>query len=220
MKMKALAALCKKESVYFLYDRDNGNKKPQQWLGVNGALYVLPDLPYLTEAHIAALFDVAESKRGLIIPGDFPENLSGEDTCPGEGVLDPEEITITYGERIVRPYMTREGLEFINVEYMKPLADYGDYLELYERRTEGGQLYFAAKNGLVIVGLIMPVRIDEGLVDDMEKLAVQARAAFALKKERGERQITAPGQMDLAEVIDANIALTAKRHGMETGDDK
>jgi hypothetical protein len=221
MKMKALAALCKKESTYHLFDRkrDYNENKPvlQQWLGVGGALYILPDLPYLSEGHIAALFDVAESKKGLIKTGEFPESLCGEDSCPGECLLDPEEITITYGERIVRPYMTREGLEFINVEFLKPLADYGVYLELYERRTDSGQLYFAAKNGLMLVGIIMPVRIDEGLVDDMEKLAVKARAAFRLKKEREERQITAPGQMDLGELVDAHIAQTAKRHGVEAG---
>jgi len=207
MKMKALAALCKKESTYILYNRETENaEKPQQWLGVRGAIYPLPELPPLSEEHIAALFDISVSQRERCDIGidDFPDGIDGSDFCVGEKMLDPSYITIRYKERIVRPYMTRDGLEFVNDEYFKPLADVQDELEIYERRCNNGSIYFAAKIGFVLVGLIMPIRIDKELVDDMEMLAEQARVAFRLKKEREERQITAPGQMDLGELVDVD----------------
>jgi hypothetical protein len=58
-------------------------------------------------------------------------------------------------------------------------------LELFERRTEDGGVYFVAKTGLLVAGVIMPLNIvEERLVEDMETLAERCRAALALKVER------------------------------------
>ena len=227
MKLKALAALCKKEATYRILDRETEHdiNKPvlQQWLGVNGAIYPLPDLPYLTENHIANLFDVSfgqiDSGKVKIESEEFPPELDGSDYHAGEVVLDTADgITIAYGAHVVRPYVTQSGHEFVNIEYLKPVEDAGVHLEIYERRSKSGQIYLAAKVGFKVVGLIMPIKFDEGFAVEMERLAVNARAALQEEKEREERRKKALGQMDLGEVTQAYIKQVAQRHGIEAGE--
>ena len=79
-------------------------------------------------------------------------------------------------------------MEFIDNDFLTPLADVADELELYERRTADGGVYFAAKMGLMIVGVIMPLAIvEEKLVESMETLAEKCRAALNVKIERDKR---------------------------------
>lgn len=53
MKIKTLAALCKKAGVFYLYDRitDDG-EVAEQWLGNGGAVYPLHGLPYMQENNL------------------------------------------------------------------------------------------------------------------------------------------------------------------------
>ena len=206
MKIKALGALCKREGAYMLRNRSytdmNGARGIQQWLGTHGAIYLLPDLPFLTDDNVAALFDITESQRqgGKIKIGtlDFPDSMCGDDTQRGEAALDPEVITVSYLDKILRPFMTRDGLVFINHDYFKPLADVADVLTIWERYSTKGFAYFVAKVGFVVVGLFMPYMVKGELVTGLEELAIKARAAFDLEKSRLERQET-NGQLDLGE---------------------
>ena len=89
----------------------------------------------------------------------------------------------------MRPLITRDGLEFIDNNFLTPLADVADEIELFERRTADGGVYFAVKMGLMIVGVIMPLAIvEEKLVEGMETLAEKCRTALAVKIERDKRR--------------------------------
>ena len=51
--------------------------------------------------------------------------------------------------------------------------------------TESGGVYFVAKTGLLIAGVVMPLNIiEEKFVENIETLAAKSRAALALKIER------------------------------------
>ena len=72
-------------------------------------------------------------------------------------------------------------------------------MELYELKTADGQTYFAAKLGLLVVGIIMPLRsIEEQFVQNLEALAKRSRAALKLKAER-EAKAQHAGQVALLE---------------------
>jgi hypothetical protein len=161
---------------------------------------------FLTEENIIALFDITEkqmdSGKISISRDTAPKSLNLDHTDEGEVMLDREIMTLGYGGRIVRPIFTRHGLEFIDTDYLTPLADVADALELFERRTEDGEPYFAAKMGLMIVGVIMPLNIvSEKLVDHIDTLAIKCRDALKIKNERAAAR-AADGRGDQTELTD------------------
>ena len=201
MKINALIKLCKNKGAFCLYDRVNDEGGiTEQWLGARGTAYPLSGLPYLTEDNIIALFDITEKQREKIhiSHGPLPESLSFEHTDDGEIMLDREIMTMGYGGRIVRPLITRNGLEFIDNDFLTPLADVADTLELFERQSSDGRTYFAAKMGLMVVGIFTPLSIiEEKLVENMETLAAKCRAAL---KEKIRRDAEDAGQIHIGEV--------------------
>jgi hypothetical protein len=207
MKIKTLGAMCKRAGDFRLYDQRNDEGSiVVQWLGDGGAIYPLHGLPRLGEEHIAAFFELTEKqleKISIRHHEDLPAHLNFEDYDASEIWLDDREMTLAYGKYIVKPLITRDGLELINNEYMTPLADVADHLMIHARRTDGGQTYFAVKMGLMLVGLIMPLNlIEDQFVESVEGLAVKARAALIAKRERDERRKreSLSGQMELEEV--------------------
>jgi len=206
VKLKVLGVLCKKAGVFRLYDQRNDEGSiVAQWLGDGGAIYPIHGLPILDEDHVAAIFELTEKQLEKISVQrheELPASLNFSDTDRAEIALDDREMTLAYGKYIVKPLITRDGLELINSEYLTPLADVADHLMIHERRTESGQAYFALKMGLMLVGVVMPLNlIEDQFVESVEGLAVKARAALIAKREREERrkQEELSGQMTLDE---------------------
>ena len=205
MKLKVLGAMCKKAGIFRLYDQHSDDGEVVgQWLGTWGAVYKLSGLPLLSEDHIPAFFELTEKQLEKIsIKHDpLPENANFDDTDPAEVALDDREMTLAYGKYIVRPLVTRQGLELIDNEALTPLADVADHLMIYERRTASGQAYFALKMGLMIVGVVMPLNlIEDQFVESVEALAQKARVALVHKKERDaqRKQEAEAGQMAIEE---------------------
>ena len=130
----------------------------------------------------------------------MPSEINIEDTDHAERLLEREEMTLAYGGYIMRPIMTSDGLELIDNEYMAILSDVADNLELFERRTENGQIYFAAKLGLMVVGVIMPLNlIEDKFVEVVETLAENARTALKNKKKRKMQHEAKSGQITIDE---------------------
>ena len=50
------------------------------------------------------------------------------------------------------------GIVFLDTNLLKPFADEKS-VELYERRTKSGEIYIAVKTGLLLLGVILPVRV-------------------------------------------------------------
>ena len=187
MKLKALANLCRQTGAFCLFDRVGaGGDVTEQWLGNGYAMFPLYGVPYLKEENLITLFDItAKQRENIVFSHDrvSPKlNLSHQDD--GEIMLEPEVCTMGYAGRIVRPLFTSGGLAFVNDDLFAPLAG-AEVLEIFERKTVTGDIYFAAKLGLMIQGIFMPLNIvDERLVDTMETLARKCRLALDMKKAR------------------------------------
>ena len=68
MKLKTLAALCKKKGIFKLCDKSGADGETiEQWLGTTTALYPLSGIPQLTEENLIALFDITQKQRGKMI---------------------------------------------------------------------------------------------------------------------------------------------------------
>ena len=97
-------------------------------------------------------------------------------------------MEIGYAGRVLQPLHTSQGLQFIDTKYLEPLAEYKDMLALYERTDTSGQTYIAAKNGLILVAVIMPFdAINEKFVQQLQAFTRDCKVALEIKQER-ERQ--------------------------------
>lgn len=187
MKLKTLAALCRKSGVFYLYDRiTQDGEVAEQWLGDGGAVFPLHGLPYMQENNLFTLFDITDKQRDKIFfrHEQLPtEAINFEDVDANESMLDREKLTIGHAGRVLRPLQTRRGLVFIDTAQLSPLADLADTLELYERQTGSGGTYIAAKSGFMLMGVVMPYNIiEKGFVEQLETVARQCRVALDAKE--------------------------------------
>jgi len=187
--------MCKNRGSLFLYDRVNeSGETTEQWLGTGGAAYPLAGLPHMTEEHLLTLFDITAKQREAMhfahtqLTGS---RINHGDADDSEVRLDDLDLTLGYNGRRIRPYLTSSGPEFMDCAYLAPLSDAGEWLSIYERTTPNGQVYFAAKAGLLLLGVIMPVReLEEQFAEQLETLAKGLRAAIDAKQDSaGDEQI-------------------------------
>ena len=92
-------------------------------------------------------------------------------------------------------------MEFVEASYLRPFGDVErDYMEVYERRTPDGLPYFAVKTGIMLLGIVFPVRvITDRFVKDLSYLARGCEKTLENEKEKTEEEETAD-QMNMEEV--------------------
>lgn len=185
MKIKALAAICKRQKRFFLYDGPEGSTA--QWLGDGCAIYPLFKMPPLNEQNIYTIFDIPEKQQSKMhfSENPLPEGVEFADAVACENVLDPARIEIGYAGRALRPLLTSQGLVFIDVQYLAPLSDMADMIELYERVDRSGRPYIAVKNGFMLVAVIMPYDvIKPDFVEQLQGLTRNCEFALSVKQSR------------------------------------
>ena len=84
------------------------------------------------------------------------------------------------------PITTTHGVEFIQRKYLKPFSDADDnMLFIFERKTEAGATYFAVKDGLMLVGIILPYDcINEEFVSNIKNLYQQCEITLFNKQNK------------------------------------
>ena len=184
MKIKKLASLCAANKWVRVYDRQLMDQSGEpcgvvQWIGDGNAAYLLDGLPYLTDAQVLTLFDVPEKKRDdySIETLPPPAGVNFCDMDEHEQVVMPEKVALVYGGATLLPVHTSRGLRFYRDEYLGPLADERESLEMYERIDADGRVYFALKAGMLIRAIVLPVQVvTQPFVEMVEGLAVSCRA--------------------------------------------
>lgn len=175
MKIKDIAKICKGNKTIVT----ETDKYGTQWIGDGGALYPLLRMPNLDEEGIYAVLDISETQaagyvyRALTSPGE----MCLEDTTQQEIELERGNLTIYYNGRELEPFITSNGLSFIDADYIKPVN--GGYTKIFERYTKDGDLYFAIKDGFMLVAVVMPYKvIDDNFAALLETLAQQSKIAL------------------------------------------
>lgn len=161
MKIKRIAALCKKSKCYMLCSKTDGQGQITQWLGDRNALYPLDGLPLLDEDSLCRMFDISEKQKdkAYISQEDMPSWINTEDADPAERPVKEEDLGfIHYGMELL-PIMTQGGIVFIQQKYLSPLEDELETLGFYERKTEKGQVYIAVKAGLMLRAVVLPCEV-------------------------------------------------------------
>lgn len=185
--------MCKETEFIQLIDVP-GESTCRQWIGNGGAAYPIVGLPYLDKENIYTIFEIPEDKQESFrfIHQEDPGYLNFNDTDRSERRLELTGIGLELGSKLIKPLHTRKGIAFYNTKYMAPLADITYGREIYERETEGGQIYFAVKQGFLLRGIIMPDKaVDESLVETLEHIARESRFVFdrEIAKERKDQMV-------------------------------
>lgn len=187
MKMKALVKLCKSAGYVMAATDDEGT----QWMGDGRCLFPLYGMPFFSQESFCKTFEITEKQQEKIIfrfGEGVPAMIETTDSCDEERVIQEVNIRLGTDKGNVIPYMTRDGIRFMDTGYMTPLADIKDELTVYERISESGDVYFAVKVGFMLKAIILPTDIlDQKFIEQISDLASQCQIAFFSKDEHKSR---------------------------------
>lgn len=190
MKIKSIAAICKKNKQVVLFNRYGSGDTVTQYIGDGGAVYPINGLPELDEESLLTIFDVPEKQREdwFVKYMSIPEGISFDDTDANERIIEQGNLSIIYAGKTLKPLQTRRGLVFIESRYLSPMSDVLDVLELYERFTPSGTPYIVAKAGFMLQAVIMPYdAINEQFVKRLQELAKQCAVSLDLRAQEQEQ---------------------------------
>lgn len=189
MKLKRIASLCSSKGVFYLMDQvDQEGAILRQWLGDGYASYPLEGLPYLDTENLCAMFDISDAKQEKcgFYHKKTPASLNMDDIDEGEREVAMPKLYVRYNGMDLLPLETSLGVIFIQSKYLSPVDD-SDYLRLFERHSKNGGVYIAAKNGMLIQAVIMPVEVvTQDFVDQLDTLSYQSAQALERKELRRE----------------------------------
>lgn len=105
MKIKSIAAICKKNKQVVLFNRYSDSGTLSQYIGDGNAVYPISCLPELDEESILTIFDVPEKQREdwLVRYRDIPEGISFEDTDATEKIIEQGNLSIVYSGKTLKP---------------------------------------------------------------------------------------------------------------------
>ena len=195
MKIKSIAAICKKNKQVVLFNRYSDSGTLSQYIGDGNAVYPISCLPELDEESILTIFDVPEKQREdwLVRYRDIPEGISFEDTDATEKIIEQGNLSIVYSGKTLKPLQTRRGLVFIESRYLSPVSDVLDVLELYERVTPFGAPYIVAKAGFLLQAVIMLCDvISAQFVQRLQELTRQCAVSLDLREQEREQAARDP----------------------------
>lgn len=199
MKIKTVESLLKQTKFITLYDDDRC-----QWVSNGHACYPLRNMPLLDADSIFTMLDVPEDKKDkYIFRRDklSATTLDFSDNVLGERVFDRDLINLSMGGKEIEPLRSHSGgIVFLDTNLLKPFADEKS-VELYERRTKSGEIYIAVKTGLLLLGVILPVRvINETFIEmlsDLTNLSIYEWEQEKQAKEAGTWSETEAAQLSL-----------------------
>lgn len=182
INIQKIVGMCKKQKrLDLLLDPDT----MQQWISDGYAMYPLLGLPLLTEENIRAMYALPEGVRVEVkdMHGDF----SAADVETHEKPVFYEKIQLQSCMESVITLRTSRGVVFIRGKHLRPLeAGENGETQLYERVSHSGNLYIAAKQGMMLEAIIMPMQnvLRADWLDDMQRLIGDLRQTF----EREEKE--------------------------------
>lgn len=124
MKIKNIAAICKKNKYAVIYERYTEGGGVVQYIGDGAAAYPVTGLPALDKESLLTIFDVPEKQREdwFVQVAGIPSEISFEDTDANEKPVEREAISVAYSGRTLKPLQTRRGLVFIESRYLSPVS--------------------------------------------------------------------------------------------------
>lgn len=173
MKIKKLAALCKKNKRAIIYERKiEGTEAVQQYISNGYAIYPVFGLPQLDKESLLTIFDVDQEdweKWHVSIKDGAPDEYIQEIWQEEEAIERWFQPIIHNGDVIKSVYLHGKTV-FFNDAFLDPIRD-GENLLYYGRFDPRGEPVIVVKSGLLLQGTIMPVKVaDETWLSMMETM--------------------------------------------------
>lgn len=197
MKIRKIIDICKKNGNIIIFE-----SRKEQWISDGAAVFPMFNLPQFDEDSLCRTYDITDKQAAKIHfrhEHTMPTAYDFKDCTEDEDVVTRGPMCLSDAGRGIIPYMTSQGVAFIDAKYLQPLSDIEDsMLNLYERYTKSGQIYFAAKSGFMLVGIILPVdAINDQFVERLKKLTQQCEIALFNKKSAAKREAEAAIQQSV-----------------------
>lgn len=160
MKIKKLAALCKKRKRAIIYERRiDDTDIVQQYVSDGCALYPIFGLPRLDKESLLTIFDVDQDeweKRHVSVLDTPPEALY-QDTWERESPVGRFYQPMIINGDLIKPVPICGDTVFFNDAYLDPIRD-GENLTYYGRIYNGDWI-IVVKSGLLLQAAIYPVEV-------------------------------------------------------------
>ncbi len=160
MKIKKLAALCKKRKRAIIYERRiKDTDIIQQYISDGCAIYPIFGLPQLDAESLLTIFDVDQDeweKWHVSMMGTPPDVLS-QDVWEGEQPVGRYFQPMVINGDLIKTVQIRGETVFFDDAYLDPIRD-GENL-MYYGRDYGGDWTIIVKSGLLLQAAIFPVRV-------------------------------------------------------------
>jgi len=182
--LNKVLSFCKAQKTIHLYESEDC-----QWLSDGYAIYPLHGVPHFDTETICATYDIVGKKKEKIYARHFyelPARLSFESSVENESVCEINPIKVSINGVTYIQVLTSAGCEFIDGKYLTPLSDTNeDMLRIYERVAADGTTYFAVKEGLILIAIIMPaLLLNEKTLEELK--AFVTRCEVHMKNQRGK----------------------------------
>lgn len=159
MRVKKIAAQVKAAGRAELWSVTDGEGVVRQWISTGAAAYPVDGLPFLQVENLPTLLSLSEKEleKVRLEDGTKPDCISLRDVSAGERYASTADVTLNVGPMELLPVEAQMKTYFIDMAPCSPiLAEYPN-AELWMRETAGGLKYFAVKNGMLLVGIVMPL---------------------------------------------------------------
>ena len=178
MKIKSIISICNAEKGVDVYGVGEGF---EQFFSARNAMYLMSGLPKLGEAEIYMLFGIPldkQDKFDVNIADGYPHRFDLSSRSDDVAVARSNIKIKAFGGEY-EPIGTSQGVVYISTKYLAPFDDSKEGVHLYERFDKHGKVYFAVKEGFMLVGVIRPEAItNDWLVNSFSKLAELTKVAF------------------------------------------
>ena len=159
MKIKKIAAVCKARGKCYLYDYTDADGVVEQWIGNGAAMYPVTGMPYLQLDNITTLFELTSKQADKLHmeKAEAPEIIDLRDAVVGEVMAQKSELHISSGSVTILPVTANGNTRFLDESLIAPVQARYDDIEYWLRRMPDGTPYYAVKEGLMLVGIVMPL---------------------------------------------------------------
>ena len=172
LKIKKIVDMFAKGKHIRLYDVE-----PMQWISDGAAFYPLEGVPRFNEFTLRKTYDI-DDKVLILTENALPEALCFEDASVEENVVLPDKIQLQPHGEATTSFRTQNGVTFVKSRYMDKISANEDTM-IYERVSRDGYIYLAAKEGMLVKALILPMICpSKDYISDAEELVQVLRQTY------------------------------------------
>lgn len=177
MKFDKIKSLCKKKKHIVIY---NDYRNNVQWISDGVCMFPMYNMPKMNEDNIFTVFDIGiddRSKYYCDISDEMPPDIDVGDTFDDEKAAERIGLSIGFAGEVLIPIATEYGAVFINSKYLDVCSDIEEK-QLYLRMKNHNVPYIAIKDGFVLLGIVLPMKVIGDIFNDkFRKLAVMTETA-------------------------------------------